>query len=122
MLADFIAEGHFERHLRRSRARNAARRAALLGALHEAFGERVEVTGANAGVHLVAWLKAVPASALPRLVNGAAEAGLGVYHVTPYYLHPPRRAGLLLGYASLTEREIRAGVRLLAEVVRSVVR
>jgi DNA-binding transcriptional MocR family regulator len=37
--------------------------------------------------------------------------------VAPYYAQPQRRAGLLFGYASLSEAEIRAGVRLLAGVV-----
>jgi hypothetical protein len=32
-------------------------------------------------------------------------------------MQPPREAGLLVGYGSLNEREARAGVRILAEVV-----
>src|SRR5436309_10489439 len=55
VLADLIGEGHFERHLRRTRTRNAAGRAALLDALGGYLGNRVEVGGANAGVHVVAW-------------------------------------------------------------------
>ena len=47
----------------------------------------------------------------------AARAGVGVYSVAPSYVEPPRRAGLLFGYAALTEAEIRAGIRRLAEVV-----
>jgi GntR family transcriptional regulator/MocR family aminotransferase len=70
-------------------------------------------------VHLLAWIRGLPARDLPAVIRRGAQAGLGLYPVTPYYLRPPRRAGLLLGYASLTERDIRAGVRLLAEVVRS---
>jgi GntR family transcriptional regulator/MocR family aminotransferase len=117
VLADFIREGHFERHLRRSRARNGARRAALLAALDAAFGDRVEVTGVSAGVHLLVWIRGLATRDLGPLIQRASRAGVGVYPVTPYFMRPPRRAGLLLGYASLTEREVRAGVRLLAEVV-----
>ena len=41
-----------------------------------------------------------------------------VYPVAPsYYPNSPGRAGLLMGYASLNERDIRAGVKRLAEVV-----
>jgi GntR family transcriptional regulator/MocR family aminotransferase len=54
VLADFIVEGHFERHLRRSRTRNAARRAAPLAALDRHLGDRVEVQGAKAGIHMIA--------------------------------------------------------------------
>jgi DNA-binding transcriptional MocR family regulator len=36
--------------------------------------------------------------------------------VAPYFAEPLRRAGLLFGYAALTEGEIREGVRRLAEL------
>jgi hypothetical protein len=49
----------------------------------------------------------------------AAAAGVGVYPVDPYYIEPPRRAGLIVGYASLTEGEIRTGIRRLGSIVRS---
>ena len=63
MLTDFICEGHFERHLRRSRTRNATRREALLEALATSLGRRVEVSGANAGMHLLVWLRDVAPAA-----------------------------------------------------------
>jgi DNA-binding transcriptional MocR family regulator len=42
---------------------------------------------------------------------------VGIYSVAPYYAEPLRCAGLLFGYAALTEGEIRAGVRRLAELL-----
>ena len=87
----FIADGHFERHVRRARARNAARRAAMLEALDDALGRRVEVSGANAGLHMVAWLRDVPAAQLDEVIARAADLGVGVYSVAPYYADPPRR-------------------------------
>jgi len=56
-LADFIDAGHFDRHLRRTTASNGARRKALVEALGEQFGDRAEICGANAGLHVFAWLK-----------------------------------------------------------------
>ncbi len=116
-LADFMREGHFERHLHRSRARASSRQRAMLAALAEHFGERVEVSGADAGLHLVAWVRGLAAEDLGELVASAARAGVGVYPVTPYFLKAPRRAGLLLGYAGLSENEIRRGIRQLAAVL-----
>jgi len=113
VLADFIGEGHFERHVRRARTQNAKRRAALLGALQQAFGDRVTVQGSNAGLHMMLWFPDQPASDTPEIVAAAAAAGVGVYPVDPYYLGAPPAAGLLLGYAALTEREIDAGIRQL---------
>ena len=113
-LADFIESGHFERYLRRSRLRYATRRRALLEALEKYFGDRVAIEGANAGTHVLVWLRDAAPSRLPALLERAARVGLGVYPATRYYLKPPRHAGFLLGYSSLTEDEIRAGIQRLA--------
>ncbi|HKZ08487.1 MAG TPA: PLP-dependent aminotransferase family protein [Methylomirabilota bacterium] len=116
-LAELISSGQFERYLRRAGARNAARRRALIAALAEHFGPRVEIAGENTGVHLVVWLNDVRPRDLDALIVRAARAGVGIYSVAPSYVEPPRRAGLLFGYAALTEAEIRAGIRRLAEIV-----
>jgi GntR family transcriptional regulator/MocR family aminotransferase len=116
-LVDFIHEGHFERHLHRMRTRNASRRAAMLEAIERNLGDRVQVSGVNAGLHLMLWLREMPASKTPELEMRAARAGVGVYSVAPFYLNPPNRAGLLLGYASMREKEIAEGIRRLAIVV-----
>ena len=115
-LAELITSGQFERYLRRAGTRNAGRRRALIAALRERFGDRVEIAGENTGVHLVVWLEDVPPRELPALIARAARAGVGIYPVAPFYAEPPRRAGLLFGYAALTDSEIRAGVRRLAEL------
>jgi GntR family transcriptional regulator/MocR family aminotransferase len=118
VLAEFLSEGHFERHLRRTRERNESRRAAVIEALTKELGSSVEIEGASAGVHLVVWLPRVPPGRLPSVVSLATSRGLGIYSVAPYYLRPPARAGLLLGYASLREKEIREAVGILAAVLR----
>jgi GntR family transcriptional regulator / MocR family aminotransferase len=116
-LTDFITTGHFERYLRRARAANAARRRVLIDTLTARLGDRVEIAGANAGVHLLVWLNDVAPVELGAVIARAAAAGVGVYPITPYYFRPPRRAGLLFGYAALTEAEIRAGIERFAAVV-----
>jgi len=116
-LAELITSGQFERYLRRAGARNRERRRALIAALRERFGSRVDIAGENTGVHLVVWLNDVPPRELNALIARAARAGVGLYSVAPYYAKPTQRAGLLFGYAALTEAEIRAGVRRLAELL-----
>jgi GntR family transcriptional regulator/MocR family aminotransferase len=113
-LADFLREGHYERHLRRSREKNARRRAALLEALAEHFGSRVEISGANTGLHVLAWLRGKNGRPISAITRRAAAAGVGVSSVAPFFLRPPERSGVLLGYGALTEREIREGVKRLA--------
>src|ERR1700689_2256105 len=119
-LVDFIREGHFERHLHRTRTRNASRRAAMLDAIERHLGARAHVTGVNAGLHLVMWLRDLPASRARELRIRAARAGVGVYPVAPFYLNPPRQTGLLLGYASMPEKQLAEGIRRLASVIDSM--
>ncbi len=119
-LVDFIREGHFERHLHRTRTRNASRRAAMLEAIERHLGSRAEVSGINAGLHLMLWLRDLPASRSRELRMRAARAGVGVYPVEPFYLNPPKQVGLLLGYASMPEKQITEGIRRFAAAVNSL--
>ena len=56
-------------------------------------------------------------SALEQAALAAEDLGVGIYPVTPHCSAAPRDAGLVLGYASLTERAIREGIRRLARVI-----
>src|SRR6266566_3582383 len=117
-LADFISEGYFDRHLRRTNASNAARRNALVGAVRKEFGERAEVCGANAGLHLLVWLKGKSGGMIADVSHKAEMAGVGLYSVDPFYTKTPRRTGVVLGYAPLRELEIREGIRRLAVALK----
>ncbi len=114
-LAEFISTGMYERHLRRLRRRNTARRQALLEAIHTFLGNRVEVTGEGAGAQIVLWPKKRISE--QTTIEKAAKQGVGIYGISHCYLTRPPRPGFMLGYARLNEREIREGIRLLAEVL-----
>jgi GntR family transcriptional regulator/MocR family aminotransferase len=113
-LAEFIACGLYERYLRRVRRRNAQRRRALLEGIHKFFGDRVEVTGEGAGAHVVLW----PRHRLSEdeVIAAAAARRVGVYGISPYFLRPPPRTGIMLGYSRMSETEIREGLRRLRDV------
>jgi GntR family transcriptional regulator / MocR family aminotransferase len=114
-LAEFITSGLYERHLRRVRRRNAARRETLREAIAKYLGDRVEVTGFGAGAHVALW----PAAQISesQAIAGAAALGVGVYGISPYFLSTPRKNGFMLGYSRMKEGDIRAGVRLLSQVL-----
>ena len=117
-LAEFLKSGEFEQHLRRTRTRNARRRAALLEALERYLGDRFEVSGSNAGIHVLVWLSGFDERALSELTQRAAEDGVGLYSAAPYYATPKKaRAGLLFGYGSLDVGQIEEGVRRFASYV-----
>jgi GntR family transcriptional regulator/MocR family aminotransferase len=117
-LADFIDAGHFDRHLRRTTVSNAARRKTLVAAMREQFGDRAEVCGANAGLHVFAWLKGKSGGPIRDAAGRAEKAGIGLYTADPFYAKPPDRTAILLGYAPLRERDIREGIRRLAAALR----
>lgn len=122
-LAILLSDGAYERHVRRVRRRNASRRTALLQALSEAFGESVTIVGADAGLHVVAWLNDIARADEDALIARARTRGLGLYPVTALYAAAetprPDAAGLVIGYAALEERAIRRGVAVLADVIRA---
>lgn len=116
-LATLIEEGDFERHLRRCRQRYARRRQALLDAVARHLAGRARVQGAAAGLHVVLWFPDLPAERTADLAAAARRREVGVYPVAPYFLDPPRAAGLIVGYAALDEAEIEEGVRRLARAL-----
>ena len=120
-LAAFIESGAYERHIRSVRRRYAERRAALTASLAETLGGSVRISGAEAGLHLIAWFHDIPASRETELVDAARAEGVGVYGVAPLFRSgagaPEGAAGLVLGYAALLPEEIRRGSRLLARAV-----
>jgi GntR family transcriptional regulator / MocR family aminotransferase len=121
-LAELIASGAYERHVRSARRKNGERRAALLASLSKAFGDDVTVVGADAGLHVVVWLNRVPRAREDDLLARSAAGGLGLYPVSALYdpasvASRPEIAGLVMGYASLGEREIDQGVQRLAAVL-----
>lgn len=123
--AAFIESGAYERHVRRVRRKNGERRAALLAALSEHLGNQVTVVGADAGLHVVAWLDRVPQERAHALFVRAHALGLGLYPISSLYLpspsvSQPHVVGLVVGYASLSERDIVRGVHRLATVLEDL--
>lgn len=119
VLADFMAAGHLEVHLRRSRRRHAARRATMLAALADQLGDRVEVLGGGAGLHVCLRLRDRKAVDVPVIRRRASAREVGIYSTEPCYLARPRRAELLLGHGSLSEADITEGIGRLAAVLRT---
>jgi GntR family transcriptional regulator/MocR family aminotransferase len=114
-LAEFISGGIYGRYLRRVRRRNTARRQVLLDSIHKYIGERVEITGDGAGAHIVLWPRGGVVEEV--VIKSAALRGVGVYPISPYFLKPPTRTGIMLGYSRMRETEIREGIRRLSEVL-----
>ncbi len=123
-LADFIALGHFTTHIRKIRQIYGARRELLRRTLVQQFGpqlgQRVTISSEESGLHLVVELpENADDVALEKL---AAESGIQVKALSTYYLAPPVRRGLLVGYAYVTPEKIAYYGKLLAAVIQSGIR
>lgn len=122
VLAALIESGAYERHVRRMRRENERRRAALLDGIARFLPADAEVSGTAAGLHVVIWLPSLRPRDEPALVLAARDKGVGVYPLSPLFAMPPsqgrtRPAGLVLGYASLTPRQIGEGMRIVGAVI-----
>jgi GntR family transcriptional regulator/MocR family aminotransferase len=120
-LAELLRSGALDRHLRRTRQVYAAKRRVLLDALaRELPGARI--TGVAAGLHAVVLL--APGTDERAVVAAAAERDVGVAGLGEMYAAgpEPRLAGVVLGYAPLSERAIAEGVRRLAAAVSAAAR
>ena len=115
ILYQFITEGHYERHLNRMRAVYKGKHDALLAGLRE-LEDRFEIRGEYAGLHVL--LTHRGGLDEEELVRRAADLGVKVYGMSGCFIHPEHGccpSTVLLGYASLTEDDIRLGTGLLRE-------
>jgi GntR family transcriptional regulator/MocR family aminotransferase len=122
-LADFMKDGFYESHLRRIRRLYLNRRNALLDSLKRHFGSN-EVLGAEAGMHLV-WRIPKHLPSAHDLEKIALSVGVGVYTVSSggaADLCPAAENDrlLVLGFSSLSEREIELGISRLAQALAKI--
>lgn len=120
VMAEFIRSGAYGNHLRRMRNIYCKRRDCLVQALREHFGS-VELSGWESGLHL-AWHLPKNFPDAVELQELALHLGVRVYPVGPGTAHDFNKCRysartLVLGYSSLNEYQIRAGIRRLASAV-----
>src|SRR5262249_9899932 len=117
VLEDFIEEGHFARHVRRTRLVYSERRNVLVDAIREELSARLEILGAEAGMHLVATL---PKGLHDRAIaEQAALQDVWLWPLSGCYLGKALRQGFILGFGSTSPREIPKAVTRLRTVIES---
>jgi GntR family transcriptional regulator/MocR family aminotransferase len=112
VLSDFITEGHFGRHLRRMRGVYAERLSVLLQSAHESLAGMLDISGVEAGLQTVGWLRGgITAESATR---AAVARHIDVVPLSRYTRGRATREGLQLGFAAVDPREIQRGVKELA--------
>ncbi|MBQ7066692.1 MAG: PLP-dependent aminotransferase family protein [Lachnospiraceae bacterium] len=121
ILNEFIAAGHYERYLNKMRKIYRSKHDCLLEAL-KPFSHRFQISGENAGLHIVLSAKENKVTE-EQLVEKAALAKVKVYGMSNYETrcekealsekNKKNQAKILIGYAGLSEKEIEDALSIL---------
>jgi GntR family transcriptional regulator / MocR family aminotransferase len=119
VLAEFIAEGHYERHVRRMRAAYRERLEGLMAAAARYCSGALSLRPVRTGMHAVADLAGVSDDAVAR---EAFARGVEAMPLSLYFATPPTANGLLFGFGAVRPEDSAEGMRRLAasiDVVRA---
>jgi GntR family transcriptional regulator/MocR family aminotransferase len=117
VLSDFIAEGHMGRHVRRMREVYSERLAVLIASAKQDLGGLLEVSGIEAGLQTIGWLRQGIGSMAA--ASAAERHGVEITPVQFFANQPLEREAVHLGFAAIEVPEIRRGVRQLASALES---
>ena len=92
----------------------AERRDAVCAAIANDLSDHFEVAPVDGGLHCAAWLRKGNAV---EIAKRAAAIDIDVVPISAFRMRRSKRDGLLLGFAPFAPREIRVGVRALAQVL-----
>lgn len=120
VLEHFMEEGYFERHLNKMRGIYRTKHEFFLKELRK-MPKEIEISGESAGLHIT--MRFPKQTEEQQLVRLAAEKGVKVYPVSEYFIGSKlEKTEILLGFARLSEGEIRKGLALLREAWEPVLR
>lgn len=109
-LCRFIEEGYFERHLNKMRNIYRRKRELLIDTMRKA-GYPITILGADAGLHVMVTVDNPMTE--EQLIAAALQQGVKVYGISKYYYDKaflPKQPTIILGYAVLSEEEIKASI------------
>ncbi len=112
-LYHFMKDGHWQRHLNKMRTLYRNKQAALMAAIKKHLGEKAQIIGENAGLHIVLDVKNNMLE--KELISSAMNLGVKVYPLSTYdyELSSVDGSQVILGFGGLSEYEIDKGIRLL---------
>lgn len=112
VLARFINEGDLDKHMRTMLTVLKKRNRVLTKALHEEFGDRVEVAGKNSGLHVFATVH--NGMSQSELIRSARVEGAAVFGTQQcYFASPAPENTLFIGFAAIDAEDIPKGVEVL---------
>lgn len=124
VVADFLTTGAHRQHLRRMLKSYRARRDTLVACLQDAFGPRIKLSGSDAGMHMM-WTLPDSMPDVMTVAAAAARYDVGIYPLPVIGAQSFSKTmaadrGLILGYSSLSPKEIVTGIGLLAKAIHTL--
>ncbi|ARI76201.1 MocR-like pyridoxine biosynthesis transcription factor PdxR [Halobacillus mangrovi] len=111
VLKEFIQKGHLQKHIQKMKTIYRKKRDTLLSAISQCFPEDVEVIGQDSGLHVL--LRIPNGMTEKELIEKALEFDVKVHPISYYGKHDNQT--VLIGYGSLSEKEIQTAVHLLSK-------
>jgi GntR family transcriptional regulator / MocR family aminotransferase len=115
VLADFIAEGHFERHLRRMRIKYMERHEVMITESRRVWGQRLIVTPTDTGLQTIGWLGG--GRSARKFASLANAKGYEMVPISLFALQARQSlghslsSGLQLGFGAHSPEQLRSAVR-----------
>lgn len=112
----FLRNGHYERHLNRMRRLYKSKHDWILRWVKEEMSEICSCFGEHAGIHLL--LRFHNGISENEAVERAKSAGIRVYGLSEFFVQEKKEteAVVLIGYATLTEEEIKEALQILSRI------
>jgi GntR family transcriptional regulator / MocR family aminotransferase len=115
-VARFISDGLLTRHVRKLRKIYGARRQLLLKSLTDNFAKWLVPIPSFYGMHVAALGR--PSLDLERIVEDLQAKHVKMHTLSRYYLGPATQSGLIFGYGTVDQTEIRHGLSVLRQTLQ----
>ncbi len=120
-LASFIESGLFENHIRKMRKLYFKKRNCLISCLKKTFGETVNISGTETGLHLIATFKDI--SFDRELLEKIENSGVEISSVKKQYLsteiNTPYDNSLIFGYGNTKIADMEKGIEILYSLINN---
>jgi GntR family transcriptional regulator / MocR family aminotransferase len=113
-----MQEGHFARHVRRMRRIYGARQNVIVQNAARELSGLLDVPPTHAGMHILGRLKGRYANDDLGASKAALEAGVFAVPLSQCRVKYKGDAGLVLGFAGATERELKDGILRLKQALQ----
>ncbi len=109
----FMKEGYWESYLRKTTRQQKKKSGILVNALKSEFGNKISISGMNAGLHLLVQVNWPMEE--EELISRALRMGVKIYPTSKYWSFPHKSpyGTVLLGFGEIAPEHIPPAVRLL---------